>query len=440
MSECRIQYKRLGFVLFMCISLITFLCSCTPESKTADSSLCDVSLSITIDKVLTVENAQKIHYWEITATPMFPTIGDDLEPVGVVSYWRRIDSLTTDSSGNIKLAASIGKYTAGQWAFELRALNKRGHVIAIGQSTGYISKISSNLIEIEVYTDSADGTHGESADDTSRITGITAENRTGSSTTQRYGTLKVGFLVNQLEYSTADMRISTIYQKLENKTNNILNTIEPSLPWITRTDEENLPKWYVAEKKELPSYTGNPITGDSNTPVTEGKVYYETDLSLDAGRYMFSFNIETKTSTGEWKRIGGETISVTIVGGEQTEIKGSLTAESYIVSGIVITVPGTISGSINGKGQVVSTASESVTLSWYQTDNEKENSSEKPVSFEWFIEGVKQPENSSTLVFSCPQSATGEYLYGVYRVSLSPRGDNNSWGNADIDIVFLPED
>lgn len=440
MSEHKTKYKRPFLFLFIAISMLFIWCSCIPDTNKKDPSLCEVSISITIDKVLKAENTQKIYYWEFMTTPLFPTIEDDLNPVGVVSYWRRLESLTTDSNGNVKLNASIGKYTAGQWKFELRALNKRGHVIAVGESVDYISKISSNLVEIEVYTDSADGTHGESADDTSRITGITAENKTGTPTIQRYGTLKVGFLVNQLEYDTADMRINTTYQKLEKKTNNTQNSNEPALTWVTRTDKEKFPNWYLAEKETLPSSTGVAITGDSNQSVTEGKVYYETDLSLDAGRYMFSFNIETKTSTGEWKKIGGQTTSVTIIGGEQTEIRGSLAAESYIVSGIVITVPGTISGSINGKGQVISTASKSVTLSWYQTDNEKENSSEKPVSYEWYIEGVKQAENSSTLVFSCPQNETGDYIYGVYRVSLSPKGDNNSWGNADIDIVFLPEE
>lgn len=438
MTGRKINYKEafLFFLIFISISL--FLCSCAPESKT-DSSLCDVSLSITLDKALNTDNSQKIYYWEFMATPMFSTVEDDVDPTGVVSYWKRLEALTTDSSGNIKLSTSLGKYTAGQWEFELRALNKRGHVIAIGQSVNYISKISSNLVAIEVYSDTADGTHGESADDTSRITGITAKDTTGSQTTERYGTLKVGFLVNQLEYDTADIRINTTYQKLEKKTNAKQESLEPSLSWTVKKESERLPKWIVAEKEQLPSYTGVAITGDSTTKIQSGKMYYETDLSLDAGRYIFSFNIETKTTAGEWKRIGGQTVSVTIIGGEQTEIRGSVTAESYIVSGIVITVPGSISGSIDGKGQVVSVASDTVTLSWYQTDNEKENSSEKPVSFEWYVEGVKQAENSSTFVFSCPQSETGEYIYGVYRVSLSPKGENNSWGNADIDIVFLPD-
>lgn len=435
--------RRGGKILTGCMLLITALlvvlfASCTPDNSTETSELCDVMLSVTLDKTLESVSNKNIYYWEFMATPRFSLASGEGKEAGRVDYWRRLSAITSNADGTLNLETSLGKYMQGEWYYELRALNKRGHVIAVGQTTQYISKIQDNVVNISVYTDSADGTHGESMDETSRITGVTATDK-GQSTTVRYGTVKIGFLVNQLEYDIADMRITTSYQKVSKFTNATEDTVEPILTWDVRNEEQLLPSWYLLSDEKLPSTTGNPVTGDSTENVPQGKIYYGTDITLDAGRYLFTFNIETKKSDGTWQKLGGQSLVVVVIGGEQSEIRGTLTANTYIVSGILITVPGTIYGSINGQGQNVSVASNTVTLEWTQSDLQIEDSNETATEYTWYIDGVEQTSRNNSITFECPKDDNGNYIYGVYRVSLVPLGSLNSWGFTDIDIAFVPE-
>lgn len=424
--------NMLSVILFLLCVLI-FSVSCTPGG--AERDLVDVTLAISVDKTLETVTNRDIWYWEFMATPKFSLAAGEGKEVGRVDYWRQLTLLTTNADGTLNLETSLGKYMQGEWYFELRALNKRGHVIAIGQTKQYISKIQNNVVNISVYPDSSDGTHGESMDDESRITGVTAT-EAGTVTTVRYGNIKVGLIVNQLEDSTDDMRITVSYQKMSKGSNLLEDTVELTPSWSLRKEQEALPLWYVTDDELLPSTTAAEIEGDSSKTVPEGKLYYETDIEMDAGIYMFTFNIETKKDDDTWQKINGQTLSVTVTGGEQSEIRGNLTATTYIVSGIVITVPGSIYGSINGEKQIVSAASEPVTLTWTQSDLQKENSSEEAVDYTWYVDGIDQNVRNESFVFNCPKDESGNYIYGVYRVSLVPLGTLNSWGFTDIDIVF----
>ena len=138
--------------------------------------------------------------------------------------------------------------------------------------------------------------------------------------------------------------------------------------------------------------------------------------------------------------LGGQTVTVTMVGGEETLNKGYMTAGSFVVAGIKIAVPGTIYGTINGRGSVVSVAGSSVNLSWVQDQTSIENSDEVPVSFEWYLGDQKLPGTSGSITLDCPRDGSGNPIYGVYRVSLRPLGSAGSKGHTDIDVIFNPAD
>ena len=405
-----------------------------PAPSAAERGIGEAVMSVSLDKRLSAGTDQAIKYWEFMATPNFVLAPGDGDIVGVVDYWRQLDAITTPDNGNVLLETSLGRYMGGSWLFEVRALNKNGHVLYIGQRTLIVRDGLENLVDVTVYPDSADGTHGESADDTSRRTGVT-DKAIGTVTTERYGSLHTGFIINQLEEDLDDMKITVTAQKMERMTGALGESTEIPVTWERRTEGERLTSWY-----ENASAGDNRYTGNGSTTVPKGKVYYEGSYNMDAGVYLVSYSITARNRSGEWTYLGGQTFNVTMVGGEETTVKGYLTAGSYVVSGIKISVPGTIYGSINGKGSVVSTAASAVTLSWYQDERSIANSDEVPVSFEWYFEDELLPYTSSTITLQCPVDGSGNPIYGVYRVSLCPIGSAGSRGHADINVVFNPPD
>ena len=112
---------------------------------------------------------------------------------------------------------------------------------------------------------------------------------------------------------------------------------------------------------------------------------------------------------------------------------------TYSLVGIKITVPGTIYGSINNNSAYcICNDSDTALLKWSQSDTEKENSGEVPTSFVWYVDGIEQEETSSSITVKCPRDEKGNRVYGVYRVSVSPKGSAGSWGFTDFDLIFRP--
>lgn len=371
------------------------------------------------------------------ATPLFSLAPGEGAESGRVEYWRQLSAITTSDDGVLKLETSLGRYMQGEWLFELRALNKRGHVIAIGSTRSYITKLKDNVVSITVLHDSADGTHGESMDDTSRVTGVTSKDF-GLSTTKRYGIVKTGFTINRLEYDTNAMRVTATYQKIDRNNNTVSGIESISTTWNVVEEGSLLPFWYTTDSSSI-SDTGTLPSGSSTATLEEGKVFYSSEFSLDAGRYIISYNVEVLNSLNEWKIIGSQSSLVHVIGGEYSIVKGSILPNTYSLVGIKITVPGTIYGSINNNSAYcICNDSDTALLEWTQSDTEKENSGEVPVSFVWYVDGVEQEETSSTITVKCPRDEKGNRVYGVYRVSVSPKGSAGSWGFSDFDLIFRP--
>lgn len=453
--------RRYGFIILSLIAALVLFASCDQnavepaEPEVDHGDVVDVGMVILEDKVLGSEINRDIKYWEFRTTPLFE-LGDGEFIYGTVSYWRALEELNTGEDNVVKKTANLGRYTSGNWRFELRALNSEKHVIAVGSKEQIVREGLDNTINITVFTDNADGTAGQSIDLTSQNTGW--DGHTDASKTQtitRYGKLHVGLVVNRLDDSIANMRIVTKYQKID-RSSNLGSVTEPTINWIARNGAiadtidstgvvikqgavgEKYTKWY----KEATPNNYN-VTGDSAETVELGKVYYEGVLeSLDAGSYIFTFYIQGKDEGGSWINLGGQAVDVIIMGGEETLVKGTVLANEYVMAGLRITAPGTIYGSINGKNYAVVDGLNTISLTWQQTSEEVQRSGEAPVRYFWYVNGEEHITTSPSFSFKVDETTTGSGVpvYGIYRVSCVPTGILGSTGTSTIDVICNPSE
>lgn len=442
-------------ILSMALMLIFTCISCeepkkaVEEVETSTHSLVDVTLSATQPKVLNSSVNNDIMYWEFRATPKFE-LHDDEKIYGEVSYWRTLPALNTvqDGVSEVKTATSLGRYTSGDWLFELRALNSLKHVIAVGKTQLVLREGKENIVNIDMFIDNAsESQKGNSRDINSRETGWDGHTESSKATTTvEKGSLHVGLVANRMDVDISNMKVVTLYQKV-NENLKLGSVVTPTITWDDRNGldgaatgvaGEHYTKWYKEATKN--NYQGDSFKADSTDVVEEGKVYYEGILeNLDAGAYVFTFFIQGKDKDGQWINLGGQALDVIIVGGEETLIKGTVLANEYVLAGLKITAPGTIFGSINGKKFIAGTPDKAITLQFQQTEGEKEDSGEVAKMFNWTVGGEKQSATGSTFEFSCPRDESGNPLYGIYRVTCVPVGAQGSTGTTSIDVIFNPE-
>ena len=450
--------RKYGFIILSLIAVLVLFASCEQnalepaEPEVDHGDVVDVGMVILEDKVLGSEINRDIKYWEFMATPLFE-LGDGEYIYGTVSYWRALAELNTGSDGVVKKAANLGRYTSGNWRFELRALNSEKHVIAVGSKVQIVREGLDNTINITVYTDNADGTNGQSIDDNSRKTGWDGHTEESKKeTTKRYGQLHVGLVVNKLDSNVYDnMQIITKYQKID-RSANLGSSTDATINWTVRkgavaptidstghvvvqgVEGEAYTNWY---KTATPNNYN--VTGDSAEKVELGKVYYEGVLTnLDAGSYIFTFYIQGKDKSGSWINLGGQAVDVVIIGGEETLVKGTVLANEYVMAGLKITAPGTIYGTINGKNYAIVDGNNSITLTWQQTQDEANRSGEGAVRYYWYVNGQVSLTTSPSFTFQVNNDGSGNPLYGIYRVTCVPTGNLGSTGTSTIDVICNP--
>ena len=458
--------KKIILSLITVLLVLSVFTSCSGQPQAVQPveeeprDLVEVSIAMTESKTLASDINKDIKYWEFKATPKF-TLADDEKIYGTVSYWRMLDALDTGADGVVKTSTSLGRYTSGDWYFQVRALNSNKRVVAVGSQQQILREGVDNTVNITMYVDRADGTEGESADDSSRKTGWDgkADLTSLTETTVKAGTLHMGLVVNRMDNDLDKMRIRVIYQKVEKNTK-LSSTVEvDDIDWTVRngaiegtinpdgttktedTDGEKYTRWYFESTP-----TSYNITGDSDKEVELGKVYYEGVLeNLDAGPYIFTYFLEGRDEAdANWVILGGQALDVMIVGGEETQIKGTLLANEYVLAGLVISAPGTIYGSINGQNFIKGVADTPIELTFQQTDDEIRDSGEEAKLWYWYVDGSKVRDNNGdllttkTMKFSCPKDDSGNPIYGIYRVSCSPVGEQGSIGTTTVDIIFDP--
>lgn len=421
----------LFFILFGCEQPNTPPGEEKSPLSAAERGLGDVALAISVDKKLNNNTDTQIKYWEFMATPQFILAPGEGEAVGQVKYWRQLSAIITPDGGKPILQTELGRYMGGDWFFELRALDKRGHVIDVGSTYVNIAAEMNNLVQITVYPDSADGTHGESADDSSRITGVT-DKALGSKTTTRYGVLHMGIVSTVID-NLDDIKLTVKAQKFSRISGNINEEFEIPIDWTVKTDADKLSSWY-----ENATSDDWEFTGEGQRFVPRGKALFEGSANIDAGVYRITITLSAKNDAGNWVELGGQGFNIVAIGGNESVVKGFLSAGSYSLAGIQISVPGTIYGTINGKGNVVSVNGDKVKLQWVQDQQSKDFSDEVPASFEWAFQNQILPENGESITVECPKDENDKPIYGAYRVSLCPIGSAGSKGHTDIDVIFNP--
>ena len=408
------------------------------NGATAPEDAVSVSLVIEEDKNLSSDVNRDIKYWEFMATPKF-TLANGEKVWGKVSYWRVLDEMDTGAGGAVVKTADLGRYTAGDWYFEVRALNSEKHVLYVGSKRQVVREGLDNVVSITMLLDRADGTHGESSDETSRVTGVreqpAEQASSGSETIAEYGRLHVGIELNRLDLDPNNISISVYRQKIAKD-----SIIQPSelmnvSSWITRDAGQAYTNWF----KLANSTNYRDISGDHTSLVGNGRVYYECVLNgLDAGPYKYTFIVNAKNTSGSFIPIAGQSVNVTIVGNEETLVKGTLLANEYVQNSLKLKETGKIYCSINGKNYLNVAEDGTAQLSFTQTTEQAAASKEVPVKFYWIKDGeFIDGQNGNTLSLTCPEE-NGKKLYGIHRVSMIAVGELGSLGNATIDVIFNP--
>lgn len=406
-----------GLVVCLCASLM----SCNEaHMKLVEARETSVLLVASEAKGLHSEVNKDIKYWEFRATPQFTQYEDEqiwgrAGTSGVNGTWVRLDDITTEEEGEVQLETSLGRYSAGNWLFEVRALNDNEKVLAIGHTTQIIREGLENLVNVTVYVDRASGVEGES---------------------QEKATLRVGFEINQMDENINNMQVRAVYQKvIEDEELGIY--LDDEVTTVIDFDgfgaENNyeLPNWYTR------NLDGSTYT--ERTTMAEGRVFFTGTLAnLDAGPYVFSFYVEGKNKDLEWVSLGGQSVDVMMVGGETTTVKGTMLANEYILGGLKIIAPGSLLGTLTYQGQevnyVLGTAGTPIDITYVPN----ENSAEVPIRYNWYVNGQMQSNTSDAHQFSCPQDGLSRYIYGKYTLSCVPIGQNGSIGSFSVDLIFNP--
>lgn len=392
--------KLITFVL--CISLVFVMASCQNDPHGV-SGIAEVNLTTATEKSLTSQVDRSITHWQFMATPLFSVAANETI-YGKVSNWKELPDLNTPVGGDIKTATTLGRYTSGNWLFELRALNAQDKIIAVGSTKQIIRSGIDNNVAITVLTDRKDGTHGESIE--------SGKIQFGFETVKLDDNIEIG--------DSQHLKIITTYQKVDKH-----QKLEPvqtaNLNW-TATDTGGTPDSFYGTEK-----------------IKEGRTYYSTILpAIDAGPYIFTIKFQGKNSSNSFIDLGGQSFEVMVVGGETSTVKGTLLANDFIIAGLKITAPGKIVGTINGKHYIIGTPGTPVTLQYI---HDTENSAEVPTRWYWYVNNeLKVESNSDTFIFDCPEATPGkkDWLFGIYKVTCVPAGALGSLGQTVIDVVFNP--
>ena len=408
-------------------------------NETAPEDAVAVSLVIDEDKTLSSAINRDIEYWEFMATPKFEMANGE-KIWGQVSYWRVLNEMDTSTTG-VKTTANLGKYTSGDWYFEVRALNSEKHVIYVGSHQQVIRAGLDNTVHITMLTDRADGTHGESADATSTVTGATGDKSTGSETIAQYGSLHVGIELNKLDLDPANVDIVTYRQAVGKNSVMTQPELVNGITWTKKGAGEKFSRWYTEANTD--NYRTIPNGVDGSQTIGTARAYYECIIpNLDAGPYVYTFYVYAKNTSGTKIPIAGQAVEVMIMGNEETQVKGTLLANEYVQTKLVLDQTGEIFGSINNRTYMTVNAENTAELTFMQSASQIEASKESAVKYFWIGDGeylTPNGQDSNVYVYSCPVNENGKPAYGLHRVAVVVFGEQGSTGCATIDLIFNPE-
>lgn len=174
------------------------------------------------------------------------------------------------------------------------------------------------------------------------------------------------------------------------------------------------------------SFTTTDVSGDKPyvrvTPVRQGeakavRTFYANSVNSD-GSASFDFTI-TGLQSGVWEfrfetydnevKEGGGAVSTYILGGDTTEVSGSIYPTEWIDAGFAIMMPDTVAGTI---GVRISISPGSKTFEWTKTSGQ-------PAVYKWFLDG--EPVKTET-TGKCTYEFTKAGVYSVTCVAVDSSG------------------
>lgn len=224
--------------------------------------------------------------------------------------------------------------------------------------------------------------------------------------------------------------------------NNILGNVETlSTTWTKLTAGSYFTNWFISA--DVNNY--REITaGSSNTKIGEGRMYFECEISnQDAGSYVYTLQLRAKGKDGSLFPIAGQSFKVIVLGGEETQVKGTLLANAHILQTLKLDETGTIYGSINGEGKRYANvnAEAPITLSWIQSESDKTKSKETASAYYWFADGKElENQNGDEISYSCPVNEDDTVAYGLHRIMCIAIGNQGSLGSSSFDVIFEPKE
>ena len=398
-----------------------------------DGTTVEAVIAIEEDKSVIVTVPDEVAKYQYRAIPLFEVEGTEGDGTifGEQLTWRMF---TTDEDGRL---ANMGWYRQGYWQFEIRTLNANGQVLMSGstQETGnvYLQKGKDNIIKITLRADDGDGRAGQTTD-TGKIMFAFETNWLSDNLADQYIRLEVDKFTTDGTIDAHAGRHDTMFP--------LKNGTEDSRNWgtgaLSSYDTSNA-VWNDAPdghpKQAIYGYSDAWTTvkqnqGDTgllagtegfSAVVKDGRIrfYAETpDLivgtgtgyddegneievptyrgGIPAGRYLVRAKVCTVDRTGgenDGKEIvlGGQTMAVKVVGGETTTVIGSLLQEKYIDTGLSVTIPdsvaGSIASSVEGSDAFLITTDDLSTAAVTLTFNPTKAIAESSMQFSWRVNG-----------------------------------------------------
>ncbi len=329
--------KRIPAFITVLILAIVLLASCTQEAavKETTGELVNVTLSATQMKslgMLTTYQPDEFGEYQYQAIPQFEATriyGQHLDGQGN-HIW-----VTLNGADGLPVAedettgVNLGWFTQGSWKFRLRSVNPQGKVLTYGESDiVYIYKGNSPEVIISL---GMDDTSGE----------LSGEN----------GKIFFRVEVPQTTEHEEETWISVDYKRL------FSNTSAEQTEWTpiytnAAGDEDWASFWTMyTQGQTAPEITSFINNNSQRSPVAaqevgENKLIFD---GLTANMAPGSYLVRIRSwILGQENPIGGQTLAVTIIAEEVSEVKGELIAGDFVEAGLGINAPGAVSGTIGG--------------------------------------------------------------------------------------------
>jgi hypothetical protein len=342
--------KRIPAFITVLVLAMVLLASCSQGVQESTGELVNVTLSATQMKTLGMLRAyqpSEFGYYEFQAIPQFEATriyGQNLDAMGNHRWMTLVDESGDPVAEGETDGVNLGWFTQGAWKFRLRSVNAQGKILTYGESElVYIYKGNSPEVLISLAMDDTEG-------------GLSDEK----------GRVFFRVEVPQISEDADDMWLSVDYKRLFS--NKSADMVEWTPIYLNEQEIEDWTGfWSVYKQGQTAPLIATYINGNtqrSPIPAQEvgpNKIVYDAlSPEMDPGSYIVRIR---SWLPGMEEPIGGQTLAVTVIGGEVSEIKGELIAGDFVEAGLGINSPGAVSGTFGDTDSIT------VKMAWVNREN-----------------------------------------------------------------------